>query len=161
VVRDAIRIARGIFDRVACDGYEPGPHALPPRDVPIWIGARGPQLVRLAAREADGVFLSGCTPEQHEEIAEQVDAVVTTDGIARIGVAIYQSVSDRPSGSNVVDWDRIGEALAADVERFAPTAIGVNLVDLAAHARGGAVTGSAASMVVRAAALLQELRRSS
>lgn len=160
VIRDAIRIARGVFDGQPCDGYEPAAHAMPPRPVPIWVGARGPQLVRLAARDADGVFLSGCTPEQHEQILEQVDGVIEADGVAPIGVAIYQSVSERPSGSNVVGWDRIVDVLAADVERFAPSSIGVNLVDLATHAGGDIRTPSAAAMVVRAAQALQDSRSS-
>jgi alkanesulfonate monooxygenase SsuD/methylene tetrahydromethanopterin reductase-like flavin-dependent oxidoreductase (luciferase family) len=131
VVRDAIRIGRAVLAGEACEGYEPAGHAVPARPVPIWIGARGPQLVRLAAREADGIFLSGCIPAQHEEIVGQARRVSSDEHRPMIDTAMYQSASDRPTGANVVGWDRIVAALSADVERFAPTSIGINLVDLA------------------------------
>lgn len=35
----------------------------PPR-VPVYLGALGPQMVRLAGRESDGVLLNWCSPEQ-------------------------------------------------------------------------------------------------
>ena len=45
----------------------------PPR-VPIYLGALGPRMLRLAARDADGVVLNWCTPDQiawsRTEIAE-------------------------------------------------------------------------------------------
>ena len=71
VVADAIRVARGVLGGRPVQGrlpYEPPAHAMAPRPVPVWVGARGPQLVGLAAREADGLFLSGCTPAELEAI---------------------------------------------------------------------------------------------
>ncbi|CAN5617474.1 hypothetical protein BH23ACT3_BH23ACT3_01830 [soil metagenome] len=152
VVRDAIRIGRAVLAGESCEGYEPAEHAVLARQVPIWVGARGPQLVRVAAREADGVFLSGCTPDQHEEIVEQVRRVTSDERRPMIDTAMYQSASDRPTGANVVGWDRIVATLTADVARFAPTSIGINLVDLA---RSDGAT--ATDMVQRAAEALRTL----
>jgi 5,10-methylenetetrahydromethanopterin reductase len=36
------------------------------KDVPIFVGALGPQMLRLAGREAQGAALNWCTPEQVE-----------------------------------------------------------------------------------------------
>jgi alkanesulfonate monooxygenase SsuD/methylene tetrahydromethanopterin reductase-like flavin-dependent oxidoreductase (luciferase family) len=152
VLRDAIRIGRAVFAGEPCAGYEPAGHAVPPRRVPIWVGARGPQLVRVAAREADGVFLSGCTPDEHERIVDQVGRVAGDDRRPMIATAMYQSASDRLSGANVIGWDRIVDTLAADVDRFAPTSIGINLVDLASPDGAGAP-----DMVSRAASALNSV----
>jgi alkanesulfonate monooxygenase SsuD/methylene tetrahydromethanopterin reductase-like flavin-dependent oxidoreductase (luciferase family) len=39
--------------------YHPPPDARPVPDLSLWVGARGPRLNEVAARLADGVFLSG------------------------------------------------------------------------------------------------------
>ena len=113
-------------------------HALPPRSVPIWVGARGPRLVRLAARAADGVFMSGCTRAQHERIVREVRTARAADSEAvgleamsgNAGIALYQSVSDRDRRSSVCRWDEAASVLAAESARHSPESIGINLVDL-------------------------------
>jgi alkanesulfonate monooxygenase SsuD/methylene tetrahydromethanopterin reductase-like flavin-dependent oxidoreductase (luciferase family) len=123
-LRDAISLIRAVFAGTPVPGYEPPAHAMPARaSIPIWIGARGQQLTALAAREADGLFLSGCSLEQHDEIIPRVRA------IAPIDVALYQSASDRMVAPSVYGWDTVGELLAADVARYSPTSVGINLVD--------------------------------
>ncbi len=134
---EAIATARAVLAGRSGDGYQPPDHAAPPRPVPIWIGARGPKLLALAARAADGIFVSGCSPEQHERVATiRADAVA--EGHPAVGVALYQSASDHRRDASVSTWDDVGEVLAAEAARLAtagshpapPTSIGINLVDL-------------------------------
>jgi 5,10-methylenetetrahydromethanopterin reductase len=58
-VADAVRIARAVLGGTSTDGYQVPPHAIRSPDVPIFIGARGERLNRLASDVADGVFLGG------------------------------------------------------------------------------------------------------
>jgi 5,10-methylenetetrahydromethanopterin reductase len=58
-VADAVRIARAVLDGTSTDGYQVPPHGIRAPDVPIFIGARGERLNRLASEVADGVFLGG------------------------------------------------------------------------------------------------------
>lgn len=124
VVRDAIATARSVLAGVDGPGYVAPGHAFGPRAVPIWVGARGPQLTRLAARMADGVFLSGCTAAQHVEIVERVRA------ISSIEIALYESASADRSMAGTSDWDDIAAVIEAEAARHAPAAIGINLVEL-------------------------------
>ncbi len=125
VLREAIITARAVLASESAEGYEPAGHALGRRDVPIWVGTRGPQLIRLAARLADGVFLSGCTPTQHESIAA---AMREFDSTAQM--ALYQSASDVVDAPSVLAWDAVAAFLRAEAERWQPAAVGINLVDL-------------------------------
>jgi 5,10-methylenetetrahydromethanopterin reductase len=124
VVRDAIATARAVLAGVDGPGYTAPDHAFGPRTVPIWVGARGPQLTRLAARVADGVFLSGCTAAQHIEIVERVRAV------SPVEIALYESASDDRTMTNTSSWDDIAAVLAVEAARHTPAAIGINLVEL-------------------------------
>ncbi len=44
-----------------------------PKPVPVYLGALGPQMLRLAGAHADGAALNWCTPEQVAWSREQVD----------------------------------------------------------------------------------------
>lgn len=121
LVRDAIETARAVLRRKSGAHYAPPDHAMPARDVPIWVGARGPQLVRLASRLADGLFLSGCTPEQ-------LDAITSNAGDAT-QLALYQSAATSPSSASELSWDDVGPLLTAMVEHHHPASIGINLVE--------------------------------
>ncbi len=125
VMKEAIATARAVLAGQAGPGYEPDAHALGPRDVPIWVGSRGPQMVRLAAQQADGIFLSGCTPEQHESIVAEARAVEPG-----VPLALYQSAADAPWSSAVSQWSDVGGVLAEATDRWHPAAVGINLVDL-------------------------------
>jgi alkanesulfonate monooxygenase SsuD/methylene tetrahydromethanopterin reductase-like flavin-dependent oxidoreductase (luciferase family) len=118
---------------------------MPVRQVPIWIGARGPQLVRLAARVADGLFLSGCSPEQHESIIANAS---TRGGVP---LAVYQTAVDRPTASSELEWDDAHHALVDAVDRYAPASVGLNLVQLANEGT------DPVPLVQRAAELLAEV----
>jgi len=124
-IRDAIVLARAVLAGEPTDGYEPDDHAMGRRDVPIWIGTRGPQMVRLAARLADGVFMSGCTPQQHHSIISAL-----REAEAPVEFALYQSASDVVASPSVAPWADVGTLLATEARRWEPTAIGINLVDL-------------------------------
>lgn len=125
VLREAIDVARAVLADQAGEGYRRPAHGFGPRAVPVWVGARGPQIVRLAARVADGVFLSGCTPDQHEQIVEMARSVDRSTG-----VAIYQSASDSSASPSITGWDEVGPFLKREERRWGPTSVGVNLVDL-------------------------------
>ena len=144
MLREAIATARAVLSRADGDGYSVPGHAMPSRAVPIWVGARGPQLVRTAARYADGLFLSGCSPAQLDEIVEQAGPT---------GRAVYQSASDRPGSDSEHRWDEVVDVLAAAVRRHEPESVGINLVETA----GGA---DPVEQVLRAAKALAQLSRS-
>lgn len=127
VVRDAIATARAVLARASGFGYEVPEHAMPARDVPIWVGARGPQLVRLAAQHADGLFVSGCSPDELDRIA----ATVADEHGA---LAVYQSASDHPGRPSEHTWADIGAVLDGAIDLHRPVAVGINLVDSAAGA---------------------------
>jgi alkanesulfonate monooxygenase SsuD/methylene tetrahydromethanopterin reductase-like flavin-dependent oxidoreductase (luciferase family) len=125
LLSNAIETARDVLTGRHSDRYRVPPHAMPPRNVPIWVGARGPQLVRTAARRADGLFVSGCTPRQHDEIAAMAASIRT------IPMAVYQSAVDRPRSPVEQDWDAAHAVIDDTLARLQPAAIGINLADLA------------------------------
>ena len=146
IVRDAIETARSVLDRAPSARYRPPEHAMPARPVPIWVGARGPQLVRTAARLADGLFLSGCTPDQHDRIIEHAESVGGSE------YALYQSASARPTSGTELDWDAVHVLLQHETARLAPASIGVNLVEAAQDP-----TRDLVRLVEHAASLLRSL----
>ncbi len=146
VVRDAIGIARSVLARTATRHYRPPTHAMPARSVPIWVGARGPQLVRTAARLSDGLFLSGCSADQHDEIVRHAASVGGSS------YALYQSASSAPNSDSELGWDDAHALLASEAARLNPASIGLNLVDAARQPREALIP-----FVERAASLLRDL----
>lgn len=128
LVRDALRTARAVLGRQRGDGYDPPVHAAPPRRVPLFVGAKGEQLNRLASREADGVFLSGFA-------LDALDAPVAwARSVHSIDVALYASVrfdADAPHDPTALRGspEQVAEGMAALVARHAPAAIGLALID--------------------------------
>lgn len=127
-VRNAIRVARGVLARTTTEGYDPPDHAGPARAVPIFVGARGEQLNRLASREADGVFLSGFDLGQLDE------PVAWARSARPVHVALYASVRFRPGAPPDPTAlsgppGAVAEGLARLVARFRPDSIGLALVD--------------------------------
>jgi 5,10-methylenetetrahydromethanopterin reductase len=128
LVRDAIRMSRAVLQRSKIDGYEPPNHAAPARDVPIYVGAKGEQLNRLASREADGTFLSGF------ELDQLATPVAWARSVRPITVALYASARFRTdaqadptalSGTSA----EVAAGMAVLAERHAPDCIGLALVD--------------------------------
>jgi len=126
VVREALAIGRAVMTGATVPGYEPPLHASPVRHVRQFVGARGPQLNRLASRVADGVFLSGLT-------ADEMPRVLADARFHRpIDVALYQSVSFTSDGDERTlagSHAHMAERLRILVEGHQPASIGVALVD--------------------------------
>jgi alkanesulfonate monooxygenase SsuD/methylene tetrahydromethanopterin reductase-like flavin-dependent oxidoreductase (luciferase family) len=128
LVRDALRIARGVLSGRHAEGYEPPTHAAPPQGVPLFVGARGEQLNRLASREADGVFLSGF---DHGDIAA---AIGWARSASPVRIALYLSAFFRPgrepAGNALAgDPNDVAAEIALFVGRHRPDSIGIALVD--------------------------------
>ena len=151
VMKGAIETARAVFAVEQTENYDPPRHAFGPRSVPIWVGTQGRQMSQLAARSADGILLSGCTPKQQAEIVERVRS------LGEIEIALHQSASangparsaipassryqpngseeaarDRAVGENysVLSWDGAAERLVEQAALHRPDAIGISLVDM-------------------------------
>jgi alkanesulfonate monooxygenase SsuD/methylene tetrahydromethanopterin reductase-like flavin-dependent oxidoreductase (luciferase family) len=128
LVRDAIRTARDVIACRASDLYQPPAHAAPARDVPIFVGAKGEQLNRLASREADGVFLSGFA-------LDRLDAPVEwARSVRPIHVALYASVrfnGTHPDDPTSLHGDpaTVAAGMVSLVRRHRPETIGLALVD--------------------------------
>lgn len=127
-VRDAIRTARAVIERRNADGYAPPAHGVPARRIPIFVGAKGEQLNRMASREADGVFLSGFE-------LDALDAPITwVRSVRPIHVGLFASVrfrADAPADptSLIGSPAKVGEGLAQLVQQHRPETIGIALVD--------------------------------
>jgi 5,10-methylenetetrahydromethanopterin reductase len=143
MMRDAIDVIRSVHRGVESRGYTPPAHAAPNRSIPIWVGARGPQLVRLAARLADGLFVSGYSPDELESILANAATIGPVD------IALYQTAVTSPTRPNESSWDAVASSLAEQSVAFAPASIGLNLVQFAEPGC------DPIRLIERAAALLQ------
>jgi alkanesulfonate monooxygenase SsuD/methylene tetrahydromethanopterin reductase-like flavin-dependent oxidoreductase (luciferase family) len=128
LVRDAIRVARSVLGCTESALYSPPHHAAPNRSVPVYVGARGEQLNRLASREADGVFLSGFTADGHAA------PIAWSQSVNPVKVALYASVRFTTDGAGdptslTGSADEIAASLAALAARYRPDSIGLALVD--------------------------------
>jgi 5,10-methylenetetrahydromethanopterin reductase len=128
VMRDALRTARSVLAGRPSEYYSPPTHAAPPRPVPIFVGARGPQMNRLASREADGVFLSGFDLDRLDE------PVAWARSARDIEIALFASARFRTDATADPTAVRGGRAEVADalhrlVARHRPCTIGLALVD--------------------------------
>ncbi|MGI9643903.1 MAG: LLM class flavin-dependent oxidoreductase [Ilumatobacteraceae bacterium] len=90
-VRDAIRITRAVGAGSPTDGYEPPDLAVTEQEVgvpmPIFVGARGERLNRLASEVADGAFVAGMPPFRYAEVLGWVRSV------RPVPVELYPSVA--------------------------------------------------------------------
>lgn len=128
LIRDAVRTARAVIRREMIDGYEPPVHAAPARDVPIFIGARGEQMNRLASREADGVFLSGF------DLGALDTPIEWARSVRPIEIALYASArfrADAPDDPTCLRGapEEVAAGMHRLVERHRPDTIGLALVD--------------------------------
>ena len=131
LIRDAIRTARGVLARQPADGYDPPQHAMPAREVPIFVASRGEQINRLASREADGAFLSGIPMN---DLERQIGLVRSERAIH---VALFPSARFRPMPPGGADDPaalrgnpaEIAAEMVDLVRRFQPGSIGLCLVD--------------------------------
>jgi 5,10-methylenetetrahydromethanopterin reductase len=126
VVRDAIRTAADVFAGRTTDLYVAPEHAAPPRTIPQYVGARGPQLNRLASRMADGVFLSGFDIESALEPIREARSVRPIHVNLCISVR-YGGVADEWSIAG--DESEVADQFRRAIDRHRPETIGVALVD--------------------------------
>jgi alkanesulfonate monooxygenase SsuD/methylene tetrahydromethanopterin reductase-like flavin-dependent oxidoreductase (luciferase family) len=128
MLRDAVRTVHDVLRGTGSERYRPPVHASPPRDVPVFIGSRGEQTLRLASREADGAFFSGLP----DELLDDAFAWVRSE--RPIDVALYQSVRFRPDAVGAPSFlcgppDVVAPQLAMLADRHRPASIGISLVD--------------------------------
>jgi alkanesulfonate monooxygenase SsuD/methylene tetrahydromethanopterin reductase-like flavin-dependent oxidoreductase (luciferase family) len=152
----AIRLCRGVLHQQAVVGYDPPAHAMPARAVPIWIGARGPQMIKLAAQQADGVFISGCTQAQVDAIVTGVQNHLNPSRSDPYGLALYHSASDVIRADTVSKWNQSAADLAALAGEHRVTSLGINLVDLSLPTppNAPALVERAAKVLIAAASML-------
>ncbi|HSL59353.1 MAG TPA: LLM class flavin-dependent oxidoreductase [Acidimicrobiales bacterium] len=90
-VERMIRLARAVADDDSTEGYRPPEHRITSDDVgvalPVYVGARGERLNRLASRVADGAFVAGLPPVRLDEVIGWVRSV------RPVRVALYPSVA--------------------------------------------------------------------
>lgn len=128
VLRDAIRTAKAVLGRFESEFFTNPAHASPPRQVPVFVGAKGEQLNRLASREADGVFLSGF------DLAALDQPVDWARSVHPIHVALYASVrfaANAPADPSALCGtpQQIATELALLDRQHRPESIGLALVD--------------------------------
>jgi len=126
VLREAMLLARAVMEGTSIPGYSPPAHGSPPRHIRQYIGARGPQLNRLASASADGVFLSGLTEAEIPLVIQEAHSVHPVE------VALYQSVSFKGQGNDrcvAGTTKEIASKLRSLHETYSPRSLGVALVD--------------------------------
>ncbi|MDH3755066.1 MAG: LLM class flavin-dependent oxidoreductase [Acidimicrobiia bacterium] len=90
-IRDAIRLTRAVATNQRTEGYLPPDLAVTERDggapLPVYVGARGEHLNRLASNAADGAFVAGLPPFRYTEVIEWARSDRSID------IALYPSVA--------------------------------------------------------------------
>jgi 5,10-methylenetetrahydromethanopterin reductase len=100
-VLEAFKVAEDLFagERVDHDGTfrarDAGLNFDVEGSIPIYVGAQGPHMIRMAAKHADGVLLNGSHPRDFAWAAEQVEAGLDErpDERGAFDFAAYASVS--------------------------------------------------------------------
>jgi len=140
-VTDAVRVIRAVLRGEPTPGYRPPTRALRAPDVPIYIGARGERLNRLASEVADGVFLGGVA----------LPMLGTTIGWARtcrpLAVSIYPNVAF--SADDVESIRPLMVYALLDAPPLTRATLGLELgpVEEAAHALAGGDEGPARRLI--------------
>ncbi len=106
-VLETFKVAEDLFagERVDHDGTfraaDAGLNFEPPSGkIPVYVGAQGPHMIRMAAKHADGVLLNGSHPKDFAWAAEHVEAGLETrpDERGSFDFAAYASVSIAEDG---------------------------------------------------------------
>ena len=84
-------------------------------EVPVYVGAQGPHMTRMAAKHADGVLYNGAHPRDLAWASEQVDSGVEErdGGRSAVDLAAYASVSVAADESRARDAARMPVAFIA------------------------------------------------
>jgi 5,10-methylenetetrahydromethanopterin reductase len=128
LIRDAIRIARGVMEGAAVDGYTPPGHASPPRKIPIYVGSKGEQINRMASRDADGVFLSGFDLARLDAPVAWARSVRPIDVALFASVQFNETVPHNPSALQGTPTE-VAAGLLDLVQKYQPETIGLALID--------------------------------
>ena len=105
-VLETMEIARKLWDgeRVTHDGTfaaeDAGLNYEPEGEIPVYVGAQGPHMLRMAAKYADGVLVNASHPKDVGWAAEQVEDGLSArpDERAPLDVVAFASVSIAESG---------------------------------------------------------------
>jgi 5,10-methylenetetrahydromethanopterin reductase len=100
-VLETFTVARKLWagERVTHDGTfttrDAGLNYTPPSSIPVYVGAQGPHMLRMAAKHADGVLYNGSHPRDFEWATEQVEKGLAErpDSRGEFDFAAYASVS--------------------------------------------------------------------
>ena len=146
-VLESFKVAEDLWagERVDHDGTfvarDAGLNFEPPGEVPVYVGAQGPHMTRMAAKHADGILYNGSHPRDFEWAAERVEEG-RADRPAAYGESsflAYASVSVDEDEAAARDAARIPVAFIAG--GAAPPVLDRHGVDLeAAEAVGDAVS---------------------
>lgn len=96
-VTDFIDTARAVTARRPGPGYSPSEHAIDGLGrglagaLPVYVGARGPRLNRLASERADGVFVAGMPPFRYQATLEAARSVRPVRVVLCPGVAFTEA----------------------------------------------------------------------
>ncbi|XGI82951.1 5,10-methylenetetrahydromethanopterin reductase [Halorutilales archaeon Cl-col2-1] len=74
-VLDAVKLSRGLFrgESMDVDGLANGAKLnYDSRDIPVYIGAQGPNMLRMAADHGDGILINASHPDDFEWSLEQI-----------------------------------------------------------------------------------------
>lgn len=90
-VREFLEIARAVATGTSTAGYSPPDVAVTEAAagtrLPLFVGARGPRLNRLASEQADGAFVAGMPPFRYPDVVDWARSVRPID------IALYPSVA--------------------------------------------------------------------
>ena len=90
-VREFLDVARAVAAGTAAPGYSPPDVAVTEAaagaPLPLFVGARGPRLNRLASGQADGAFVSGMPPFRYPDVVAWARSQLPID------IALYPSVA--------------------------------------------------------------------
>ena len=128
-VLETMRVARRLWDgeRVDHDGTFAADDAglnYDARSIPVYVGAQGPHMTRMAAKHADGVLYNGSHPRDVAWAADRVAEGLTerpTDRDDRVGRAAFDFAA-YASVSVATDRDRAREAARPPVAFIAGSA---------------------------------------
>ena len=111
--------------------------------IPIWISAMGPKMMRLAGEIADGALLNWCSPERvafaKARIAEGAEAAGRDPAAIALGVYVRSWVGRDAGAAMTVLWSAAGEyaSYPAYARQFEQLGLGTEAGAAAAAHRAG------------------------
>lgn len=144
-VAEFITVARAVTSATAGAGYTPSDVALDEAKVgvplPVFVGARGPRLNRLASSRADGAFVAGMPPFRYP------DVIGWARSVRPIDIALYPSVAFTDAAAERHRAEMIWSLLDTPPEVRAEMGLEADAVHAAAAALRSGDPGPARSVV--------------